>query len=148
MCLTFNVQSSGGLSSLNRRKRDEIHDRKRQYCILVETSITRIPERLEEIDSNLFVCLNTRTQNFEVHSLANRESTYCFSVPYNELDSRVIEVFQRSNLKTRNAKEIIWQMDRENEELERRRENHRRSETNAWAREYRSMFKKAAEEVY
>ena len=103
---------------------------------------------LEEIDFNLFVCLNTITQNFEVHSLANRGSTYCFAVPYNELDSRIIEIFQRSNLKTRNVKEIIRQMDRENEELELRREKHRRSETNAWAREYRSMFKKAAEEVY
>ena len=96
MCLTYNVQSFGGLSSLNRRKREEIHDRKRRHCILIETSITRIPERLEEIDFNLFVCLNTITQNFEVHSLANRGSTYCFAVPY---------------------KEIIRQMDRELETM-------------------------------
>lgn len=72
---------------------------------------------LEEIDFNLFVCLNTITQNFEVHSLANRGSAYCFAVPYNELDSRIIEIFQRSNLKTRNVKEIIRQMDRELETM-------------------------------
>ena len=129
-------------------KLNEIYDRLKSYCKLITTSVTRIPERLEEIDSNLFVCFNIKTQRYEVHSLANRGSTFCFSVPYDELDNRVIEIFRRSNIRERNVKEIIRELDRENEERERRNMAHRKSEANAWARDYRSMFKKLAEEIY
>ncbi len=142
-----NKDAEGG-DRVRRRKLDQIHGRIKPYLIPIEHSLYDIPKRLEEIDSDLFVCLNTKTQRFEVHSLGNKGTTFCFSVPYDELDVRTIEVFRRSNLKTRSIKEIIWEMDRENELRERRNEARRRSEINAWAREHRSEFKKAAEEVY
>ena len=131
-------------------KLNEIHDRLqgKSFLFALESNIYDIPKRLEEIDSDLFVCFNSKTQRFEVHSLANRGTTYCFSVPYDELDVRTIEVFRRSNLKTRSIKEIIWEMDRENELRERRNEARRRSEINAWGKEYRSEFKKIANEIY
>lgn len=135
---------------MRRGKRSEIYDRtsSKPYLHVIETSTTSIPERLEELDSDLFVCFNSKTQRFEVHSLANRGTTFCFSVPYDELDARIIEIFQRSNLKNRSVKEIIREMDKENEEREKRNEAHRRSDINAWGREHRSMFKKAADEIY
>lgn len=135
---------------MNQLKLNEIHDRLqgKPFLFAMENSTHDIPKRLEEIDSDLFICFNKITQRFEVHSLDNRGTTYCFSVPYDELDVRTIEVFRRSNLKTRSVKEIIWEMDRENELRERRNEARRRSEINAWAREHRSEFKKAANEVY
>ena len=131
-------------------KLNEIHDRLRgkPFLFALENSTHDIPKRLEEIDSDLFICFNKITQRFEVHSLANRGTTFCFSVPYDELDARTIEVFRRSNLKTRSIKEIIWDMDRENEQRERRNEARRRSEINAWGREHRSEFKKLANEIY
>lgn len=135
---------------MNQLKLSEIHDRitGKPFLRVLETNTYNIPERLESLDSRLFVCFNARTQRFEVHSLDNHGTTYCFSVPYPELDVRTIEVFRRSNLKTRSIKEIIWEMDRENKQRERRNEARRCSEINAWAREYRSEFKKAANEFY
>ena len=131
-------------------KLNEIHDwlRGKPFLFALENNIYDIPKRLEEIDSDLFVCLNKITQRFEVHSLANRGTTYCFSVPYDELDVRTIEVFRRSNLKTRSIKEIIRELDQENEERGKQNEARRRSEINAWCREYRSEFKKIANEIY
>lgn len=60
----------------------------------------------------------------------------------------MIEVFYRSNIRTRGIREIIREIDQENEERERRLEARRRSYINSWGREYRSVFKKAADEVY
>lgn len=135
---------------VNQSKLNEIHDRLqgKSFLFALESNIYDIPKRLEEIDSDLFVCLNKITQRFEVHSLANRGTTYCFSVPYDELDVRTIEVFRRSNLKTRSIKEIIRELDQENEERGKRNEARRRSEINAWGKEYRSEFKKIANEIY
>jgi hypothetical protein len=135
---------------MNQLKLNEIHNRLqgKPFLLVLENSICDIPKRLEEIDPSLFVCFNKITQRYEVHSLANHGTTFCFSVPYSELDARTIEVFRRSNLKTRSVKEIIQEMDRENEEKEKQNEARRRSEINAWARENRSEFKKAAEGVY
>ena len=135
---------------VNQSKLNEIHDRLqgKSFLFALESNIYDIPKRLEEIDSDLFVCLNKITQRFEVHSLVNRGTTYCFSVPYDELDVRTIEVFRRSNLKTRSIKEIIRELDQENEERGKRNKARRRSEINAWAREYRSEFKKTANEIY
>ena len=133
---------------MNQFKLDQIHERIRPHLMPIEHGLHGIPKRLEEIDPSLFVCFNKITQRYEVHSLANHGTTFCFSVPYSELDARTIEVFRRSNLKTRSVKEIIQEMDQENEEREKRNEAHRRSEVNAWARENRSEFKKVAEGVY
>lgn len=135
---------------VNQLKLNEIHDRLqgKPFLFAMENSTHDIPKRLEEIDSALFICFNKITQRFEVHSLDNRGTTYCFSIPYSELDARTIEAFRRSNLKTRSVKEIIQEMDQENEEREKRNEARRRSEVNAWARENRSEFKKVAEGVY
>lgn len=137
-----------GGNTLKRIKRYQIIERIKPWRHIVETSVTRVPERLEQIDPNLFVCFNTKTQRFELHSLGNKTDTFCFSVPYDTLDDRMIEVFCRSNIRTRGIREIIREIDQENEERERRLEARRRSYINSWAREYRSVFKKAADEVY
>jgi len=137
-----------GGNTLKRIKMHQIIERIKPWRHIVETSVTRVPERLEQIDSNLFVCFNTKTQRFELHSLDNKTDTTCFSVPYDTLDDRIIEIFCRSNIRTRGIREIIREIDQENEERERRLEARRRSYINSWGREYRSVFKKAADEVY
>lgn len=132
------------------RKLNHIHDRLRgkPHLKLIETNVVKIPERLEQYDSNLFLVFNAKKQQYEVHSLANRGSTYCITVPYEDLDYRTIELFAKGNIRTRGIKAIIREMDMHNETIEKRREKHRKSNINAMAREMRPVFKKMAEEVY
>lgn len=132
------------------RKRRVVFDRLQGKSHLepVETSVCKVPEYLDFLDEDLFVVFNCKLKRYEVHSLANRGLTFLFSVPWGVLDERTIEVFRKSNLKTRNIKDIIREIDEYNEKLERSNERHRRNETKAWALENRSRFKKFAEEVY
>lgn len=72
--------------------------RGRPWLRLVETSATQIPERLNELDPNLFVVYNLVKQRFEVHdcSVPFRNLTYVLQadsldmrVYYRVLDARV-----------------------------------------------------------
>lgn len=135
----------------NKRQRKlEIESRLcgKYHLIVLESSLLHIPERLLEYDSDLFIIFNTKTQKFEVHSLANQGNTHCLTVPYEELDDRAINMFAKYDQRRRSFKAIIREIDRENEVMGKREAKNRRSELNAMAREVRPAFKKLAEEVY
>lgn len=108
----------------------------------------KIPERLEEYDSGLFVVLNLKNENFEIHSLDNIGNSYSFTVPYSTLDARILHKVEQNDLKKKSLKAIVQEMDRKNDELERRNERRRRDDIRGIASEIKPMFKKLAEEVY
>ncbi len=86
--------------------------------IKIMTDALFIAERLREVDPSYFVVYNTDIKKFEVHSSDQRGASYCFTVPYEMLDSRCID----HALKTRveNKDKIIAELDRENELLMKR----------------------------
>jgi hypothetical protein len=88
--------------------------------MIISSDTFYISERLKEIDESYFLIFNFDKNKFEVHSSCQGVQTYCFTVPYNVLDERTIDYA----LKTRaqNLDEIISQIDKENEELEKTRE--------------------------
>ena len=89
--------------------------------IPIKTNVYFIPERLRDIDSNYFVVFNTDRGKFEVHYKGQPGGTYCFTVPYEELDSRTIELLHQTRVE--HSEKIISDMDRYNEQLEKRRYN-------------------------
>lgn len=116
------------------------------HLMPIFTSATHIPERLWEMDHNLFIVLNTKRQKFEVHSLANIGYTYGFDLPFRELNDKALEYANKLDLK-KHGNKIFREIDEKNEELERRNEKHKQNERDAAARELRPLFKKAADEL-
>jgi hypothetical protein len=135
---------------LKHKKLNEITERLngKPFLHFIETSVTKIPERLEEIDPSIFIVFNVKRDIYELHSLDNKGNTFCFNIPYRRLDSRVIALFRKGDLKNRSIKEILREVDIHNELMEKREQRYRKGELNAMAREVRPVFKKLAEEVY
>lgn len=78
-----------------------------------------IIKRLKEIDKDYFVLYNLDRKCFELHNHAQKEDTFCLSLPFPYLDERVIDL----TLKTLSFKrdELIKELDEENERLVKRR---------------------------
>lgn len=116
-----------------------------EYLIEVKTNVYHIPERLKEYDNNLFVVFNARKNTFEVHSKENKGSTYVMTVPFSELDDRIIHHVKKHDLKMQGNK-MIEEMNKTNERLELQQEKDRKNWIKDVVKETRWHFKKACEE--
>lgn len=76
-----------------------------------------IPRRLREIDPQFFLVLNTDTQMYEVHHAGQVGGTLALNLPFDEVDSRIIDYVRAHDVKY--AKKIFADMDRKNDALER-----------------------------
>ncbi len=86
------------------------------YLIYVESNIFNIPERLREIEPHYFVMFNPRQQKFEVHNTNQLHSTYCLTVPFDELDSRTLDEVRRTRWE--NHKKLMAEIEAHNQKLE------------------------------
>lgn len=134
---------------MNLQTNNEIYDRllRKPYLLVLETSLTQIPERVAEYDPNMFVCFNHLLGEFEVHSLRNKGDTHALSIPYPELDNRTLQLIAMRDQNRRSFKEIMREINLKNEKLVETKKRHRRSDINAIAREVRPVFKRFANEV-
>jgi hypothetical protein len=88
----------------------------RMIYILIEDSVTEIPQRLQEIDSNYCILFNRKKQKFEVHR-SDHAYTYCLTVPFSELDARVIDLVRQQNWQ--NQQTLLKEIEEHNAKLER-----------------------------
>jgi len=125
--------------------KEKIRDRLRGKPHLrpVFSNVCFIPERLRQVDPNLFVVLNTITQRFEVHSLANIGNTFSLLVPFSELDGRIEEHVKKFDLR-RHGKHIFQEMEAKNEERERALERERANRARILADELHKPVRKLA----
>ena len=49
-----------------------------------------ISKRIKNIDRDYFLVYDTVRASFEVHNSAQQDTTYCLTLPYNELDERTL----------------------------------------------------------
>jgi len=103
------------------------------HLVPVFTNTYRIPERLREIDPNLFVVFNASTQGYEIHSLANTGHTFSLNVPFKDLDAR-LEAFVRK-YSLRRGKRVFREIDEHNEKLEKSIEKQRSNDIRGLADE-------------
>lgn len=83
----------------------------------MESNVFKIPERLKEIDKSYFVMYDNVSGKFEVHSTENKDnSTYCLTLPFEELDCRTVEYVWET--RAENAKKLWEEIKRNNEKLE------------------------------
>lgn len=118
------------------------------YKEIVTTSVTSIPERLKEYDKSFFVVYNHQSHKFEVHSTDNLFDTYCFTVPFNELDSRTIDLVKKNDTKNKGAREIEKEINDHNDKIEREKKKAQKNWIEDIARETHSAFKKDLDHEY
>lgn len=84
--------------------------------IQIENDVFDISNRLKEVDKSYQIFYNLSSKCFEVHSTEQKKGTYCFKVPYPELDDRTVDFA----LKTRreNIEKIMEEIERDNRLLE------------------------------
>ena len=88
---------------------------------IVETNVFDIPQRLKQIDDGYFVVYNRQQHKYEIHNSKQLDSTYCLTVPFDELDSRTIDLVHKTKIE--NAKAIIAGMIAHNAKIKKDREN-------------------------
>ena len=91
------------------------------YMTELTTNVYHIPERLREIDSGYFVVRNHKKHTFEVHHREQPHTTYCLTVPYEELDVRTVELVRKTA--RHNLQKLILEMDEHNRRLEEKKSN-------------------------
>ena len=82
----------------------------------IQNDVCFISDRIKEIDKNYFILFNLLKNKYEVHYLGQRGGTYCFTIPYDSLDDRTL--FYTRKTKIENRAEIIAEIDKQNEKIE------------------------------
>lgn len=79
--------------------------------ILIKDDVFEIDKRLKEIDENYFILYDTEKQKYEVHNCL-QETTYCLTVPFDGLDSRLVDFVCLTNVA--NIDNIVRDIDNSN----------------------------------
>ncbi len=104
-----------------------------------------ICNRIREIDETLFIVLNSLGPNYEVHSTAHFPHTYAWTVPYKDLDSRVLDLARENDIQR--SDEAFAAIDEFNRKHEASMQRAFNNKMDALAREHQKEFAKTAWEV-
>ena len=83
--------------------------------IKIEEDCFFICQRLKEVDPSYEVYYNLKDNSYEVHSKEQEKNSYCFKVPYNQLDGRTIDFAFKT--RSQNISQLIAEIDRHNQLL-------------------------------
>ena len=84
--------------------------------IKLKHDVYNISTRIKSIDKGYYVVFNTITQKFEIHNSYQLGSTYCLTLPYLELDERVLKYVCKT--KSENIEKILEQIENNNKQKE------------------------------
>lgn len=82
----------------------------------IENDVFDITKRLKEIDKSYCVKFNTGANRFEVHSSEQKKGSYCFTIPYGQLDERTLDYAQKTRFE--NFEKIMQEIEKDNLLLE------------------------------
>lgn len=74
--------------------------------------VYEISKRIKQIDNGYYVVYNTLTRKFEIHNSHQIGSTYCLTLPYNELDERTLTYVAKTSCM--NVERILEEIDNNN----------------------------------
>jgi len=80
---------------------------------VIKSDVFDICKRIKELDESYYIVYNFDRNRFEVHSNAQRGSSFCFVIPYEQLDARTIEHARRTNIARKDK--LIEEIDKANE---------------------------------
>lgn len=102
-----------------------------------------IPQRLYEYDSRLFICFNTHTQRYELHSLEQEGDSLCATLPYKDLDARSLRWIWKNDIRM-HGRAIFRRIDKSEEDFHRSKAREFHNWVEDVASESQSMFAKDA----
>ena len=110
--------------------------------IPIWTNVYFIPERVNEYNPNYFVCLNTITQGFEIHSIAGGPNVNSREVAleFDELDVRTLYFLQQNDLRV-HGRDIFRRIEASEERARMRKKRDFSNWVQSVARETRTAFK-------
>lgn len=84
--------------------------------IQIENDVYEIANRIKDIDRDYYLIYDTSKQKFEVHNKSQFGSSYCLTLPYNELDERTLLYVRKTQ--SANIEEILHDLENDNNILE------------------------------
>lgn len=80
--------------------------------VQILNDVYNIAKRIKDIDKNYYIMFDTSTHKFEIHNSNQIGSSYCLTIPFNELDERTLKYV----LKTQsvNIDEILNEIEQDN----------------------------------
>ena len=84
--------------------------------IRIEHDVYDIAKRVKDIDIGYYVVYNTSRQKFEIHNSNQMGSSFCLTVPYDQLDERALKLVRKTQ--SANIDEILEQIENDNKNLE------------------------------
>ena len=81
--------------------------------MFIDHDLFGISDRIKDIEDEYFILFDMDRGKYEVHSKANPKDTYCFTVPYKELDARVLEYCRKTHIA--NNKELMKDLNKQAE---------------------------------
>ena len=81
--------------------------------MFIDHDLFGISDRIKDIEDEYFILFDLDRGKYEVHSKANPKDTYCFTVPYKELDARVLEYCRKTHIA--NNKELMKDLNKQAE---------------------------------
>lgn len=126
-------------------KRNEIDNRlnNKRHLLVLEGSTNYIPERIEEYDKDMFVVFNTINQKYEIHSIQYPGDTYQMTVPFDELDNRILKHVWQNDISV-HGKEIFKRIEQGEEKAKKSKDREFKNWVQGVASETKSMFAKDA----
>lgn len=100
--------------------------------IKIENDVFEITQRIKKIDEGYFIVFDTLKQRFELHN-SEQVNTYCLTVPYDNLDDRLIDLVMYSKID--NIDNIINEIDINNKVIEGKSINKLKDQTGYMIRE-------------
>lgn len=89
-----------------------------EFLIKIDNDCFDICKRLKIIDTSYIVFYNLKRMCYEVHSFLQYKSSFCFTVPYSELDERTLDYAVKT--RSENRDKIIAEIEENNRRVEKK----------------------------
>lgn len=96
---------------------------------IMNSDVYNICNRVKDIDKNYYIVFNTSNSKFELHNTSQLGSSYCLTVPYDNLDVRLLNYIHKT--KNTNIEIILNEIERDNKIRENSEKNAVLSDFNA-----------------
>ncbi len=112
--------------------------------IKIENDCFEITKRIKEIDDGYFIVFDTEKAVYQLHNY-NQKNTYCLTIPYDDLDSRVLDLILYSNIV--NIDNILEDIDNNNKEVENKSINNIKDYSDYILREIHNFASNSSKEM-
>jgi len=100
--------------------------------VKIESDVFDIVDRIKTIDEGYYIVFDLCKGRYELHN-SNQPNTYCISIPYDEIDEKLINLIYGTNID--NIDNIIEDIDKYNANIENNNNKSMKNQTDYMVRE-------------